>query len=79
MENIVHYEDNLDITKRYIPEEKQREPETVDQLTKIIQGDCTVALRKLPSNTIDLIVTSPPYADQRKPDSLNRKAQKKQS
>lgn len=29
-------------------------------------GDSSVELKKLPSNSIDLIVTSPPYADQRK-------------
>jgi len=32
----------------------------------IILGDCLDALKKMKSNTIDLIVTSPPYADQRK-------------
>ncbi len=34
--------------------------------TDIIQGDCLDVLKKHPSNTIDLIVTSPPYADRRK-------------
>jgi site-specific DNA-methyltransferase (adenine-specific) len=29
-------------------------------------GDCLDVLRQLPDNTIDLIVTSPPYADSRK-------------
>ena len=33
---------------------------------KIINGDCEEVLSKLPDNCIDLIVTSPPYADQRK-------------
>jgi site-specific DNA-methyltransferase (adenine-specific) len=28
-------------------------------------GDCTKQLNKLPDNSVDLIVTSPPYADQR--------------
>lgn len=32
----------------------------------VILSDCLEALKKLPSNSIDLIVTSPPYADQRK-------------
>lgn len=32
----------------------------------IIFGDCLEVLKTLPSNTVDLIVTSPPYADQRK-------------
>jgi site-specific DNA-methyltransferase (adenine-specific)/site-specific DNA-methyltransferase (cytosine-N4-specific) len=36
-----------------------------DYLDKIIQGDCEKVLRELPDNSIDLIFTSPPYADQR--------------
>jgi len=32
----------------------------------IILGDCLDALKSIPSNSIDLIVTSPPYADQRR-------------
>lgn len=32
----------------------------------VIQGDCAKQLRKLPAGSVDLIVTSPPYADQRK-------------
>jgi len=34
--------------------------------TNIILGDCKDELKKLPDNSVDLIVTSPPYADQRK-------------
>jgi site-specific DNA-methyltransferase (adenine-specific)/site-specific DNA-methyltransferase (cytosine-N4-specific) len=34
--------------------------------TDIILGDCKTELKKLADNSIDLIVTSPPYADQRK-------------
>ena len=34
--------------------------------TDIRSGDCKEILKELPENTIDLIVTSPPYADQRK-------------
>jgi site-specific DNA-methyltransferase (adenine-specific) len=34
--------------------------------TRIFEHDCLDILRWLPSNCIDLIVTSPPYADQRK-------------
>jgi len=34
--------------------------------TQIIHGDCLTALSKIEDNTFDLIVTSPPYADQRK-------------
>lgn len=33
---------------------------------QILEGDCREMLKHLPDNSIDLIVTSPPYADQRK-------------
>lgn len=33
---------------------------------EVILGDCLNVLKKMDSNTIDLIITSPPYADQRK-------------
>ena len=33
---------------------------------KIILGDCEEVLKQIPSDTVDLIFTSPPYADQRK-------------
>ena len=33
---------------------------------KIFNGDCLDVLPKLPKNSVDLIVTSPPYADNRK-------------
>ena len=33
---------------------------------KIYLGDCAEILRRIPSNSINLIVTSPPYADNRK-------------
>lgn len=32
----------------------------------ILHGDCLSELRALPDNSVDLIFTSPPYADQRK-------------
>ncbi len=35
-------------------------------VNQIIQGDCEDVLKKFPDNSIDLIFTSPPYADQRK-------------
>lgn len=35
-------------------------------VNKIILGDCERVLEKFPDNSIDLIFTSPPYADQRK-------------
>ncbi|OGX39387.1 MAG: DNA methylase, partial [Omnitrophica WOR_2 bacterium RIFCSPHIGHO2_02_FULL_50_17] len=34
--------------------------------TKILSGDCKNVLKALNTNSIDLIVTSPPYADRRK-------------
>lgn len=34
--------------------------------TQLFFGDSKIELKKLPSNSVDLIVTSPPYADQRK-------------
>jgi site-specific DNA-methyltransferase (adenine-specific) len=34
--------------------------------TKIILGDCSEKLKEIEDNSIDLIFTSPPYADQRK-------------
>ena len=37
-----------------------------DVTAKIIQGDCRETLGEFPDNFFDLIVTSPPYADQRK-------------
>lgn len=35
-------------------------------VNKIIHGDCEQVLKGFPDNSIDLIFTSPPYADQRK-------------
>ena len=32
----------------------------------VILGDCLDVLKKIPNNSVDLIITSPPYADQRK-------------
>jgi site-specific DNA-methyltransferase (adenine-specific)/site-specific DNA-methyltransferase (cytosine-N4-specific) len=37
-----------------------------DSISKIHLGDCKKLLKKLPDNSVDLIFTSPPYADQRK-------------
>lgn len=37
----------------------------MDFVNKTIQGDCEEILKKFPDNSIDLIFTSPPYADQR--------------
>lgn len=35
-------------------------------LNRIVEGDCLTILPEFPNDSIDLIVTSPPYADQRK-------------
>lgn len=37
----------------------------MDFINQIIQGDCAEVLQQIPDNSIDLIFTSPPYADQR--------------
>lgn len=34
--------------------------------TDIFLGDCREVLKQIPDNSIDLVFTSPPYADQRK-------------
>ncbi|MBL7960480.1 site-specific DNA-methyltransferase [bacterium] len=34
--------------------------------TKLLLGDCKTELKKIPSDSVDLIFTSPPYADNRK-------------
>lgn len=38
----------------------------LDIITKILLGDCREVLKTLDDNSIDLIITSPPYADRRK-------------
>ena len=35
-------------------------------LNKVVCGDCEQVLKSFPDNSIDLIVTSPPYADKRR-------------
>jgi site-specific DNA-methyltransferase (adenine-specific)/site-specific DNA-methyltransferase (cytosine-N4-specific) len=45
-----------------MPEAKSKLQDTLT----IICGDCLMVTKKIPSNSIDLIVTSPPYADRRK-------------
>jgi len=37
----------------------------MDFVNRIIQGDCEQVLKGIPDDSIDLIFTSPPYADQR--------------
>lgn len=34
--------------------------------TNILSGDCLEKLKEIPNSSVDLIITSPPYADQRK-------------
>jgi len=36
------------------------------ELDRIIEGDCLTVLKSLPDSCVDLIFTSPPYADNRK-------------
>ena len=38
----------------------------MEYLDRLFVGDCLDVLREIPDNSVDLIVTSPPYADQRK-------------
>lgn len=37
-----------------------------DVVDQVLLGDCLEVLKRLPDSTVDLIVTSPPYADSRK-------------
>lgn len=37
----------------------------MDFVNKFVQGDCAEVLKQFPDNSVDLIFTSPPYADQR--------------
>ena len=48
------------------PDESQASSLTGVYLDKIIQGDCLDLLKKLPASSINLVVTSPPYADNRR-------------
>lgn len=38
----------------------------MDYIDKIVLGDCETVLAEVPDNSVDLIFTSPPYADQRR-------------
>ncbi len=38
----------------------------MDFMNRIILGDCEQIIKEIPDNAVDLIFTSPPYADQRK-------------
>lgn len=48
------------------PEGKEGGRKEMNLVNKIIHGDCEQVLKGFPDNSIDLIFTSPPYADQRK-------------
>ena len=37
----------------------------MDYLNKVLTGDCEEVLKNIPDDSVDLIFTSPPYADQR--------------
>src|SRR3972149_2312675 len=41
-------------------------PGVLPYLNEVIEGDCLDILKHLPSDSIDLVVTSPPYANNRK-------------
>jgi len=49
-----------------IAEQQQALPGFALELDRIIQGDCLNVIKTLPDECIDLIITSPPYADNRK-------------
>jgi len=53
----------LNLDSLPVLEQEKRAPITLDQ---VIWGDCQEVLAKFPDQCVDLIVTSPPYADQRK-------------
>lgn len=56
-----------DLARYYDSHRAERKVETVRNIqTKITLGDCGQVLKTLQTNSIDLIVTSPPYADRRK-------------
>ncbi len=52
-------------TERAYPLFGKMKNDALDLRTEILEGDCLDALAKFPVSTFDLIVTSPPYADQR--------------
>lgn len=54
------------MTKMVESSQDRSSPEFALELDRIIQGDCLEVIKKFPDNCIDLIVTSPPYADNRK-------------
>lgn len=63
-----------DLVLAYEPKPKTKKPikglpssiQNTSASIRLFQGDSAKVLRKLPESSVDLIVTSPPYADQRK-------------
>jgi DNA modification methylase len=49
-----------------LPEKTASDTISMKIETVLRLGDCTEVLKELPANSVDLIFTSPPYADQRK-------------
>jgi DNA modification methylase len=49
----------------FVNQEDSKGPLPLGFRNKIMQGDCEEILKALPSESVDLIFTSPPYADQR--------------
>jgi len=49
----------------FVENEQKKEFISLDYTNRIIQGDCEDVLKAIPDSSVDLIFTSPPYADQR--------------
>lgn len=49
----------------FVDQKNEEGQKNLEFNNKIINGDCEEILKALPDNSIDLIFTSPPYADQR--------------
>ena len=49
----------------FVENDQKREFIPLDFANRIIQGDCEEVLKAIPDSSVDLIFTSPPYADQR--------------
>jgi len=49
-----------------IAEMQQMLPGFTSELDRIIHGDCLNVIKTFPNECVDLIITSPPYADNRK-------------
>lgn len=49
-----------------LPDEHASKALNGTYLDHVVQGDCLEVLKRLPSSCVDLVVTSPPYADNRR-------------